>query len=367
MKIIRPTLIVDEAVCRTNIQRIVTKAKNSQVSLRPHFKTHQSHTIAQWYAEAGARQCTVSSVAMASYFAAHGWTDITIAFPINLREVKAIRELSETINLHVILESVETVYELDKSLNHPVGCYIEIDTGYHRTGIQANDRSTIEAMLQAMEKSSMLLFKGFLSHAGHSYKCRTKEEVQEIHLQDVKCMEALKNSYLSRYPSISVSIGDTPSCSIVPVFPGIDEIRPGNLVFYDLTQVAIGSCSREQIALLMACPVVARYPERNEAIIHGGSVHFSKDMLLVEGRSTYGEVIHFKGETWNPTPTGMYLKSLSQEHGIIHVPNEQVHSITVGDILGILPVHACLTADAMGEYVSLSGAVISMMPKRYLK
>jgi D-serine deaminase-like pyridoxal phosphate-dependent protein len=367
MKVIRPTLILDEAVCKANIQRIVTKAKESQVLLRPHFKTHQSHTIARWYAEAGVRQCTVSSVAMASYFAADGWTDITIAFPINTLEINAIRELSEAINLHVTLESVEAVYELNKLLNHPVGCYIEIDTGYHRTGIHANDSSKIEAILQVMEKSSMLLLKGFLSHAGHSYKCRTKEEVQEIHLQDVKYMEALKKAYLSRYPSILVSIGDTPSCSIMPGFSGIDEIRPGNLIFYDLTQVAIGSCSREQIALLMVCPVVAMYPERNEVIIHGGSVHFSKDMLLVKGCSMYGEVIHFKGGTWDPAPTGMYLKSLSQEHGTIHVPSEQVHSINVGDVLGVLPVHACLTADAMGEYDSLNGGVISMMPKRYLK
>lgn len=81
----------------------------------------------------------------------------------------------------------------------------------------------------------------------------------------------------------------------------------------------------------------------------------------------YGEVIHFNGGTWDRTPTGMYLKSLSQEHGTIHVPDEQVHSINVGDVLGVLPVHACLTADAMGEYVSLNGGIIPMMPKRYLK
>jgi len=33
----------------------------------------------------------------------------------------------------------------------------------------------------------------------------------------------------------------------------VDEIRPGNFVFYDLMQYRIGSCSVGQIAVAMAC------------------------------------------------------------------------------------------------------------------
>jgi len=39
--------------------------------------------ISQWFAEAGVRAITVSSLAMARYFANHGWDDITIALLLN--------------------------------------------------------------------------------------------------------------------------------------------------------------------------------------------------------------------------------------------------------------------------------------------
>ncbi|MDZ7614896.1 MAG: hypothetical protein U5K51_15285 [Flavobacteriaceae bacterium] len=44
------------------------------------------------------------------------------------------------------------------------------------------------------------------------------------------------------------------------------------------------------------------------------------------------------------------LKSLSQEHGIIKVPEHLIDNYKVGDLLYILPVHSCLTADLMKNY-----------------
>src|SRR6476620_10300974 len=89
-QITRPTLLLDEARCRRNIERMASKARRSNVRFRPHFKTHQSAQIGEWFREAGVNAITVSSVKMAEYFASHGWDDITIAFPANWREIEAI-------------------------------------------------------------------------------------------------------------------------------------------------------------------------------------------------------------------------------------------------------------------------------------
>jgi D-serine deaminase-like pyridoxal phosphate-dependent protein len=59
----------------------------------------------------------------------------------------------------------------------------------------------------------------------------------------------------------------------------LDELRPGNFVCYDVTQVQIGSCDFNQIAVVLACPIVSIHKERGEMIIYGGSVHLSKDSL----------------------------------------------------------------------------------------
>ena len=76
---------------------------------------------------------------------------------------------------------------------------------------------------------------------------------------------------------------------MVGQFGPVDELRPGNFVFYDLMQEEIGACTLDDIAVAMACPVVAVHPDRMQWIIYGGAIHFSKDFLTLEGgRKCFG-------------------------------------------------------------------------------
>ena len=86
----KPTLIIDASRAKANIQRMKAKAEAQGAVFRPHFKTHQSGVVGQWFRQKGIDRITVSSVSMASYFADHGWDDILIAFPVNLLEIKKI-------------------------------------------------------------------------------------------------------------------------------------------------------------------------------------------------------------------------------------------------------------------------------------
>lgn len=362
MEIVRPTLLLDKEKCIGNIDRIVAKADKSKVNLRPHFKTHQSKEIGRWFSDRGVTTCTVSSLKMATYFAEDGWNDITVAFPVNYLEVDTINQLAATIKLNLLVSSPNVLPQLLRRLLHPVNIYIDIDTGYHRTGFQPDNHQAINQVLDEIESSSFLHFEGFLSHAGHTYKHRLASAVEVTHRSEVVIMNTLADTYSGRFPKLKLSIGDTPAASIVDRFEGIDEIRPGNLVFYDLTQHLIGSCSLDQIAIAMACPVVASNVERNEIIIYGGGVHFSKDYLVNEnGQLTFGAVVSLNKNGWDLPPTKMYVKSLSQEHGIIHAPDEEAKRYKPGDLLGVLPVHACLMADAMGSYHTISGDLIKSM------
>ena len=56
------------------------------------------------------------------------------------------------------------------------------------------------------------------------------------------------------------------------------------------------SNSVEQIAVAMACPVVAVHKERNEVVIYGGGIHFSKERLEDEKEGTiYGRIADKQG------------------------------------------------------------------------
>lgn len=137
MDIIKPTLLVDESTCKNNIQQMAKRAQNFNCALRPHFKTHQSRKIGEWCRELGINRCAVSSLQMANYFFNDGWADITVAFPLNILEHTTVNNLAGKIKLNLCVESIETAKALNDFIEHPVGIFIKVDAGYHRTGIDA--------------------------------------------------------------------------------------------------------------------------------------------------------------------------------------------------------------------------------------
>lgn len=352
-----PTLLLDEQKCRRNIQKMRKVAQKAGVAFRPHFKTHQSKEIGKWYKEEGVDKITVSSLQMAAYFAADEWTDITVAFPVNVREMDLINRLANDIQLNLLIENTVSVKNLSDRLNHTVNVFIKVDIGYHRTGLDPKDLAQIDTVLAAIEAASNLNFLGFLGHAGHSYKVRGKAAIHRVHEESLAAIRALRAPYQDRFPELLLSVGDTPTCSWEDQFEGVDEIRPGNFVFYDLAQWRIGSCQLDEIAVALACPVVAKHPDRQQLIVYGGGVHFAKDQsILLDGETVYyGHLVEAGSNGWQ-LPNGQnYVSALSQEHGTLTVQPEIFERYEVGDLLLVLPIHSCMTANAMKEFLTLSG------------
>lgn len=343
----KPALLIDEQKCRQNIQVMADKAKRHDLIFRPHFKTHQSLKVGRWFKEYGVSQITVSSVTMAEYFAPE-WKDITIAFPVNVLEIDAINKLAKEINLNILVESVEAAKFLVDNLLHDLTIFLKVDVGSHRTGIDPDNKELISNILAIISASDKMNFEGFLAHAGHTYKCKKREDIIAIHEECLAVMNELKSQYKDQFPNLITSLGDTPSCSVANNFDDLVEIRPGNFVYYDLMQHQIGSCVIDQIAVAVSCPIVAIHKERSEIVIYGGGVHFSKDRLKDDGIIIYGRVVEKIDQKWGDIIEDAYIKSLSQEHGVVHVPTALIDNYKIGDTLLILPVHSCMTADLLG-------------------
>ena len=351
----RPTLLLDKAKCLKNIDAMLARAKAADTALCPHFKTPQSRQIGEWFRERGVDKITVSSLEMAEYFAAADWRDITVAFPLNIREMERVNDLASRIQLNLLIESTEVVEALDKGLKHAVHVFIKIDLGTNRSGVAADNFEEIDTLLDLIGKAKLLTFSGFLAHAGHSYAARGEAEIMQVQFSSLELMNRLKSRYSATYPNLELSLGDTPCCSVAKEWPGIDELRPGNFAFYDLMQWQIGACSLNDIAVALAAPVVAKHPERNEIVLYGGGVHLSKDRLELAGKTIYGLVAKLTDKGWELPIATNYLRSVSQEHGIAVVSADFMAEIQVGDLLAILPVHSCMTADLMGSFMDFDG------------
>lgn len=362
MKINKPTLLLDEAICRRNIERMAMKADKSGVGFRPHFKTHRSAEVGNWFRDFGVRAITVSSVSMAAYFARHGWEDITIAFPVNILEINNINKLTSKIKLNLLVESTEAVHALGRHIRNPVGIFIEVDAGYHRTGIPWDDIPAISALVRHIRSYPLLMLKGLLTHSGNTYHAGGLTEIRSIYTETRDRLRWVTQTIpLPGNDQLAISIGDTPSCSVIERFEGVDEIRPGNFVFYDLMQYQLGASSLQEIALIMACPVIAVYPQRQEIVIYGGAVHFSRDYILTgDSDKNYGQPVIITENGWKFPEQPCYLASLSQEHGIIKYHPGLFDLFRRGMIIGVIPVHACLAVSCSGSMQTRDGRTLTI-------
>jgi D-serine deaminase-like pyridoxal phosphate-dependent protein len=342
------------------------KASNSGVRFRPHFKTHQSAYIGELYRQIGIRSICVSSVDMVEYFVDHGWDDVTLLVPVNWLQIDRINALAQRIKLALHVESVESASFLADNLKHAADVWIEIDSGKRRTGIWWEDSVTIQQVAAAVRQPFMNL-QGILTFAGQSYGAKSREEAVEIYDSTAAIMAKIRGDLAATgFPNLEISVGDTPSCSIKETLTGIDEIRAGTLVFYDVMQMSLGACTEDDIAIAVGCPVIAKYPDRSELTIYGGAVHFSRDsMNLPDGTRIYGLVTTFSSTGWNRAVEGCFVADLSQEIGAVHVSRDFFDRINVGDVIAVLPVHACLTVNEMGGFTTLDGQTHRIMPRHY--
>ena len=355
----KPTLLIDPIRVQNNIRRMAEKARRQNVRFRPHFKTHQSALVGEWFRDQGVSAITVSSVDMALYFANAGWQDIIIAFPVNWRQVEKLWSLAQAVRLGLLVESSDSVRWLEQNLGASVDVWIEIDEGSGRSGIPWNDPQAVLHIAELLRQSTHHRFRGLLTHSGRIYASGSVEEIRQVYSQTVQRLNQVRDFLLSHQAGpVEISVGDTPGCSLVSDLGQVDEIRPGNFVFYDAQQLKLGSCQPEDIGVVLACPVVARYPTKCEVVIYGGAIHLSKDTVMEQGKPVYGLVAGSGEGSWGAPVPGGYVARLSQEHGVIHLPEPFLSQVSVGDVLLVIPAHSCLSVSALSEYQTLDGEII---------
>jgi len=156
-----------------------------------------------------------------------------------------------------------------------------------------------------------------------------------------------------------LSLGSTPTLTHVDHFDGIEEVRAGNYVFFDVAQATIGSCTREDTVLSVLAAVVHRDQSAGRLVVDAGGIALSKDRGAVdlEPATGYGELLDLEGRD-----LGLRLDSLSQEHGVVTAVDPaaraMVASLPVGSRVRIRVNHSCLTAAQHGAYVVHDGVCV---------
>ncbi|QQS40404.1 MAG: alanine racemase [Acidobacteriota bacterium] len=352
-----PSLLMDVTRVRRNAERMSARAVDNGVSLRPHVKTHKCVEVARIATEGHSGAVTASTIAEIEAFAAHGFKDFTYAVPIVPAKLpRIIRLLTSGTKVNLLTDDPDMPAELDKAARAAgvdFDVFLKVDCGYHRCGVEPGSKEAVQTV-RGISDAAGLNFAGILTHAGHSYHGNSKEEIAEIAgaERDVMCefAEELRSSGI---PVPVISIGSTPTMTHVDHLEGIDEIRPGNYVFFDAFQATLGSCGFEDCAITVLASVVHRSFTNKKAIVDAGSIALSKDRgpVDIDGGCGYGRVLDLAGED-----TGLRVGSLSQEHGEITVEAPALlDKLKVGTKVRILANHSCLTAAQFDHYEVMEG------------
>lgn len=347
-----PSLVLDVERVRRNAKRMADKAKAGGVRLRPHIKTHKCPEIAKFQTEDFDGGITVSTLAEARDFAANGFSDITYAVPIEQGKfAAAIEILRKGTKLNLLTDDAETAAALDEAAGEAgvkFDVFVKIDCGTHRVGVEPHTAAAIE-IPRVISDAKNLNFAGILTHAGHSYDVPTVEEIKAIAAHERDVMVELAERLRAMSIEVpTVSIGSTPTMSLVDHFEGIDEIRPGNYIFFDNYQATLGSCSFDDTALTVLAAVIHRNAASRKIVIDAGGIAMSKDRgpVGLDPSCGYGRVLDLAGED-----TGMRLNVLSQEHGVINnVDKANFDRFEIGDRVRILANHSCMTAAQHSHY-----------------
>ncbi|MBE2186453.1 MAG: alanine racemase [Rhodothermales bacterium] len=350
-----PTLLVEDAHLRVNLDRMQARAAAHNVALRPHVKTHKSVRIAQMQTEAGAAGLTASKPSEAAPFVEAGLRDVFLAYPVagHVR-VAEVRALAVRARLTLGVDTKDGAEALSAAFEDaPVDVRVELDCGHHRTGRREHGAELAE-FARFVAGLPGLRLAGLFTHEGHAYAGPRSGEtaldarrrvMTEARERLLGAADALLAEGLATPGAFDLSMGSTPTATAFENRTSsagfrITELRPGNYVFRDAQQVALGSATLEDCALTVLTSVVSIQTDdlgQQAVFFDAGKKVFTSDGGY--GTTGYGIPL-YNPRTMRELPH-LRLTALSEEHGWAEVHGTFIAG--VGDRIRIVPNHACVT------------------------
>lgn len=336
---------------RANVATMQRKVDSAGLTLRPHIKTHKMPELASLQMAHGAKGIATATLHEAQVMADAGITDIQVANEvIQPSGIARFFELAQMVNICCAIDSkkgADNLSEYFQARSMQAQVLIDINTGLNRTGIKPGE----EAIQFYQEVSNLpgLIVKGIMTHAGHAYGAEDEAEVAAIGEQEAKQMLDLADPLHSAgFHVPEISIGATPTARFSTAFSAITELRVGNYIFNDRTQVHLGSAEASDCALTVLATVIS-VPHVGRSVMNAGSKALTVDKGAhgKEQVRGFGEIVGKNG----------VISRLSEEHGVIEFNPEQA-TYEVGETIRIVPNHACPVVNLYDKAYLVDGEVV---------
>ena len=343
-----PALIVDEAALERNIAAMASFAARAGVALRPHAKTHKSVEIARRQIAQGAVGSCCAKLGEAEALADGGIESLLITSPVvGAAAIDRLMRLNNHVgDLMVTADNPSNVRALSAAAQafggRPLAVVVDIDPGFHRTGVASPDAAV--ALARLIADSPNLRFAGVQCYCGSDQHIENFEARRETIVQRTTYLSGIVDRLRSEGLAPPVITGSGTGTHAIDAELGLfTEFQVGSYVFMD-SQYGVcdltgdGAASFETALMVDARVVSASHP--GLATVDAGLKAFATEAgapQILAGAAA-GSIYRFFGD----------------EHGAVAAPKGGA-APSLGDVVTFAAPHCDPTVNLYDAYHVVRG------------
>lgn len=339
-----PSLLLDRAASDRNLAHMAAFFRDRPAKLRPHFKNHKCVTLAKRQIVAGAIGMTCARLSEAELLVAHGIHNVLIANQVvGAEKCARLARLTQQARVTVAVDHPEQVVAISQAAvaaGSMVHLLVEVDIGMGRCGVApgapAVELARFIATLQGVS------FAGLQAYEGHLVNVLDRAERAERARAAMQL--ALDTRALLEKSGIAVSC--VSGCSSATydstgTLHGVDEIQAGTYATMDRQYQRLAP--ELELALAVQVRVISR-PAPGRAVLDVG----------VKGAGS-----EFGVPAIRDFPDVEIPYFMAEEHVVVrNAPDWKI-----GQVLQLIPSHACTTCNLYREFVVHEhGQVVDIWP-----
>jgi D-serine deaminase-like pyridoxal phosphate-dependent protein len=299
-------------------------------------------------------------------FAAEGFTDIRLPYPLDPVNAPRVVALLERTRLSFIVDHPDVARGWSEAMTRAgrtVDVLVKVDVGFHRCGIDPDPRTAVPFITMVSSLPGLDL-KGLLSHAGQAYHASSEADLQSMAEAEARTLQSLAS--LARDEGVQIdelSAGATPTARFSLQQDWLTEYRAGNYVYFDRTQVGLGAASLSDCALTVLATVVSK-PSADRIILDCGSKTLAADAArgfsALPGHGTILRGLATAATSY--ADDNLLVERLSEEHATVRVIAGTT-PLEPGQRVRLVPNHSCVVSNLVEQaWLADGDTVVGPMP-----
>lgn len=296
-----PALILDLDAMEENIALMAQLAREKNVKLRPHCKSHKSVQIAKLQMKAGAVGISCATIGEAEVMVEAQIPGVLITSQV-VQESKVVRLIAlhqKAQDLMVVVDHLDNVEMLAKANegNRPLQVLIDYDIGQNRTGVKSHEEAV--RLAHKIFQYRFLKLVGIQAYGGHfQHIADYQERKKQIQGQNEKIRE-LVIEVQKLVPYYLIMTGGGTGTFDIDRHEGVyTELQVGSYLFMDVeySDVALFSDGNNRFkpSLFVLATVISSH--QSEVIVDAGLKAFATDGPLPRVVAGALGTYEFKGD-----------------------------------------------------------------------